>query len=253
MNGHRKRIAVAGAIAVGVVGVAGTALGAGSSTAPSFMNDFARRLGVSPAKVKSAYQGAMADRLDQLVKEGKLTQAQADKLKARMKDGGMHGFGPGGFGGPGGPGFGGGRHHMFGGPGHPRGGPMMWLTPAAAYLGITSKELQTELHAGKTPAAIATAHGKTAEGLEQALVAAARKPLDAAVKAGKMTQAQATKIEGFLSKRIDDLVTNGFDHHGGWGGPPPPSGKKQGDSQSGGGTQGDSSGTASALEGSAAL
>ena len=78
----QEAIAIIGAVAVGVVGIAGTALGAGSGSSPSFLNDFARRLGVSPAKVRSAYQGAMADRLDQLVKDGKLTQAQANRLSS---------------------------------------------------------------------------------------------------------------------------------------------------------------------------
>ncbi len=209
------------------------------------MNDFARRLGVSPAKVKSAYQGAMADRLDQAVKDGKLTQAQADKLKQRLKDGGMGGFGP-GFG-PGGPGFGGPRHHMFSRPfgGHARG--EMWLAPAATYLGITQAEVLKELKAGKTPAAIAKAHGKTADGLEQALVTAAKKPLDAAVASGKMTKAQATRIESFLSQRIDDLVTHGFEHHG-WGGPPPPGGNDgNGGGQSGGGGESSSTQPAAAV------
>ena len=151
MSARRKRIAIIGAVAVGVVGIAGTALGAGSGSSPSFLNDFARRLGVSPAKVRSAYQGAMADRLDQLVKDGKLTQAQANRLKQHLNDHSLRGFGEGG------PGFGGPRHHMFSGPGgHPHGGgAMMWLKPAATYLGVTEQALAKELRAGKTPAAIA--------------------------------------------------------------------------------------------------
>ena len=115
-------------------------MGAGAGSSPSFLNDFARRLGVSPAKVRSAYQGAMADRLDQLVKDGKLTKAQAERIKQHLKD---H-DGPGsawaalglmarGFGGP--------RHHTLLGPGgHPHGGPMMWLHTAATYLGISDQQ-----------------------------------------------------------------------------------------------------------------
>lgn len=217
MSGRSKRIAVIGAIAVGVVGIAGTAMGAGSSPSSSFLNDFARRLGVSPSKVQSAYKGAMSDRLNALVKQGKLTKQQAQQLEQHMQD---HSFnGPGFFG----PGMGGApRHPGFWGHGSPHpmgGGLMMWTKAAAGYLGITQAELGKELRAGKTPAQIATAHGKTAAGLEQVLVAAAKKPLDDAVKSGKMTQAQATRIEKFLSDSIDRLVTNGFQfHHFGWGG-----------------------------------
>lgn len=220
MSAYRKRIAIIGVVAVGVVGIAGTALGAGSSSSPSFLTDFARRLGVSPAKVKTAYQGAMSDRLDQLVKDGKITQAQANRMKQHLND---HSFGSGG------PGFGfgdGRRHHMFGGPGgHPHGGPMVWIHTAATYLGVTDQQLMTELRTGKTPAAIAKAHGKTAAGLEQALVAAATKQLDQAVTDGHLTKAQETRITRFLTQRIDQLVAHGFEHHG-WGGPPPPGADK---------------------------
>lgn len=244
MSGRGKRIAVIGAVAVGVVGIAGSAMGAGSSSSSSFLNDFARRLGVSPSKVQSAYKGAMSDRLNELVKEGKITKQQAQRMQQHLND-------RPGFGGPmGGPGFGGpmGGPGMHGGFGHRmHGGPMRWLKPAATYLGITTAELGKELQAGKTPAKIATSHGKTAAGLEAVLVAQAKQPLDAAVKAGKLTSAQATRIEKFLTQRIDDLVQHGFSFHPhfgdhqGWG---PPSGKpgdKSGNGNSGSGARSDSS------------
>ena len=74
---------------------------------------------------------------------------------------------------------------------------MMWLKPAATYLGVTEQALAKELRAGKTPAAIAKAHGKTVAGLEQVLLTAAKKPLQDAVESKRITQAQATKIEKF--------------------------------------------------------
>ena len=55
-------------------------------------------------------------------------------------------------------------------------------------------DLRTQLEAGKTLAAIATANGKTADGLKAALTTAAKSDLDAAVTAGKLTQAQEDKI-----------------------------------------------------------
>jgi hypothetical protein len=235
VNGRKKRIAVVGAVALGVVAIAGTALGAGTDSSSSFLNDFAHRLGVSPAKVKSAYQGAMSDRLDALVKEGKLTQAQANKLKARMKD---HTFGGPGAGGPmlGGP-MGGPGHHGWGGGGrHMRGGPMIGLMAASKYLGITNAELFKELRAGKTPAAIATAHGKTAAGLEAALMAPVTNGLNAAVKAGKLTKAQAAKFEARMRQHINDLVTHGFQHHGFGDGPPSAPGTGSGSGSGGGET-----------------
>jgi hypothetical protein len=251
VSGRGKRIAIFGVVAVGVVGIAGSAMGAGSSSSSSFLNDFARRLGVSPSKVQSAYKGAMADRLNQLVKEGKITKEQAQQMQKHMQS--HQGFGPGGP--MGGGGFGPRMHGGFGGGPRMHGGMTSWLKPAASYLGITTAELQKELMSGKTPAQIATAHGKTAAGLEAVLVAEAKKPLQKAVTDGKLTSAQATRIEKFLTQRVDDLVQHGFHfhhfggRHDGWGGPPPPgkSGSGKSDSQGSGGGSNSSAQTAFGL------
>ena len=94
---------------------------------------------------------------------------------------------------------------------------MIWLHTAATYLGITDQQLLKELRSGKTPATIAKAHGKTVGGLEQELLQSAKKPLNDAVKSGRITKSQAVKIEKFLSQRIDQLITHGFEfHHSGW-------------------------------------
>ena len=66
----------------------------------------AKRLNVSPDKLKSAFQAAFSDRLDAAVAAGKLTRAQADAIKQRVQQndgipflGRPHPF----FGGPRGP------------------------------------------------------------------------------------------------------------------------------------------------------
>jgi hypothetical protein len=209
----KRRIVIA-AVALGVAGLGGTALATSSSGGNSFFDDVAHRLGVSPAKLQSAVNGALADRLDQLVKQGKLTRAQADAiLKHAKANGGGFPFGGwapfprhGHFEGPGKFGF---RHHGFGpgfGPG-PMGGP---LAAAAAYLGISNAELIKDLHSGKTLAAIAKAKGKSVSGLESALVAPVQKRLDAAAKAGHLTQAQEQHVLAMVTKGIDGFVTHGF-------------------------------------------
>lgn len=50
---------------------------------------------------------------------------------------------------------------------------------AAAYVGLTPKELRAQLVSGKSLAQVATAQGKTASGLENAMLAAAVKAIDA--------------------------------------------------------------------------
>jgi hypothetical protein len=217
----KRRIVIA-AVALGVAGLGGTALATSSSGGNSFFDDVAHRLGVSPAKLQSAVNGALADRLNQLVKQGKLTRSQADAiLKHAKAHGGAFPFGDFGhhrFGGPGHFGF----HHGFGpgpffGPG-PTGGP---LAGVAKYLGVSTEALMKDLRSGKTLAAIAKAKGKSVSGLEAALVAPIKSHLAAAVKDGHMTKAQEQQALRMITKGIDGFVTHGFhfrmrmDH--GWG------------------------------------
>jgi polyhydroxyalkanoate synthesis regulator phasin len=213
---------------LGVVGLGGSALASSSSAGNTFFDDVARHLGVSPAKLQTAINQAEVDRLNQLVKQGKLTRAQAGAIEKRLKQHRGLPFGP--FGGPFGTPFGGPRpfgHHSFHGHHHPMlffGSPMGSLLTAATYLGISPETLGSELQSGKTLAAIANAKGKSVSGLEQAMLAASRKQLDAAVKAGRLTAAQERRFVEALSSRIDTFVTKGFQFgfggpmHDGWGG-----------------------------------
>jgi hypothetical protein len=129
-----------------------------------------------------------------------------------------HHFGPraglmmGGFGPRGGPGFGPG----FGGPGfgdHRGGGGGLLgadvLTPAADYLGVSLSTLQSDLKGGKTLAQEATAKGKTAAGLIDAIVAAEKKVLDSQNAAGWITDAQETNLLANIKSAVTDLVNNG--------------------------------------------
>jgi hypothetical protein len=116
----------------------------------------------------------------------------------------MHGFGM-----MGGPGFGG---PGFRGPGGPPGGGLLGadvLTPAASYLGISTSDLASDLKSGKTLAQEATAKGKTAAGLIDAIVAAEKKVLDTQNAAGWLTDAQETNVLSNLKDVVTDLVNNG--------------------------------------------
>jgi F0F1-type ATP synthase delta subunit len=160
------------------------------------------------------------------VTAGELTQAQSDQitptLKARFTDL-ANGVRP-----ERGPGFGHGFGH--GGPG---GGE---LAAAATYLGLTQTNLETALQSGKTLSQVADATtNKSTAGLIDALVAAEKTELAAAITAGKLTQAQSDQMTTNLKARFTDLV-NGVhpahadggpdgdhgDHrdHGGFGAPP---------------------------------
>jgi len=85
MSAVLKRRIVIAAVALGAVGLGGSALAASSSSGNPFLGDVAKRLGISQTKLQSAIDGAIKDRLNQLVKEGKLTQAQANAIQKRMQ------------------------------------------------------------------------------------------------------------------------------------------------------------------------
>jgi len=93
------------------------------------------------------------------------------------------------------------------------GGPGDDLAAAATYLGTTTSDLLTQLHAGKTLAQIA---GSKTSGLVAALVAHEKQELADAVTAGRLTQAQADLIVPTLTQRFTDFV-NGVRPAGGPG------------------------------------
>lgn len=109
---------------------------------------------------------------------------------------------------------GGGGHGPGGGEGH-RGGHGDDLAAAATYLGLTQAELTTQLPGGKTLAQVAgSTSGKTVAGLIDALVAAEKTELAAAVTAGAITQAQADQITTGLKARVTAEVNGTRPDHG---------------------------------------
>ena len=78
---------------------------------------------------------------------------------------------------------------------------------AASYLGVPAAQLQSDLKSGKTLAQVANAtSGKSEAGLIEALVAARRAKLAAAVASGKLTPAKESTIGSTLSRRMTRLV-----------------------------------------------
>ena len=184
-----------------------------SNPRQALLNDVARRLNVSPSRLRSAFQGALLDRLNAAVKAGRITQAQADQIKQRIEQGalGFGGFGRRGFwrDGPG-PGA------QFGpaGPVGPRFGP---FAAAAKYLGVSRRQLMGDLASGKTLAQVAQVQGKSVSGLEQAILSAQTARLDRLVSQGALTRAQEQRRLSRLSDRVAQLV-----EHGRMAGPLPP-------------------------------
>jgi hypothetical protein len=217
--GRLRRRAAIGVVGLAVLGGGGAAVAASQSGgSPALQNqaiaaDAAGQLGVSTSALTAAIKKAMVDQIEAQVTAGTLTKSEAAAIEARLAKADAPLFALGG-----GPGGRGGFAHGHGGPG---GG--MPLDAAAAYIGISAADLRAQLSAGKTLAAIAVANGKTTDGLKAALTTAAKSDLDAAVNAGRLTQAQEDAMLADLPARLDHELNES--HTGGPagpGGPPPP-------------------------------
>jgi hypothetical protein len=198
--------AVAGlAVAGGGAAIAADQLGSPKQESQAVLNDAAKQLGVEPSALTAALKKALENRVDDAVAAGRLTKSQGDELKQRIESGDAPLFA--------GPGF---HHHH---------GPFGGLDAAATYLGLTDAQLRTQLESGKSLADVAKAQNKSVDGLVQAIVDAAKKKLDAAVAAGRLTQSRADSILAELKSHAADFV-NGtaprFGHRRFRGGPPPP-------------------------------
>jgi hypothetical protein len=204
MRKHTKVKLAGGAAALVAALGAGGAIAADklspSEESDAIVADAAEQLGVPAAKLDAALQQALENRVDAAVKAGTLGEAEATELKQRLESGDfpLVGVGPG-------PGF---HHHG------PRGAG---LDAAASYLGLTEAQLRTRLENGDTLAEVAKAEGKPVDGLVTALVVERKKELDAAVAAGRLTDAERDQILSGLQSRIEDFVNNaphfGFRHH----------------------------------------
>ena len=204
-----KRLVVAGASLALVGGGVGGAIAATSDTSPqaeqaAFLADAAGRLGVQPSKLDDALKQAALDQVDAAVKAGRLTQAEANEIKARISSGDL------------GPGVGVLAPRLDG-----QVGIAVGLDAAASYLGLSDAELQSDLQSGKTLAHIAQAQNKAVDGLKQALLTDAKTHLDEAVTDGKITAAQEQQMLNDLSSRLDDIVNGTLPPKPPWGGPPP--------------------------------
>jgi hypothetical protein len=222
------------AVAGGGAAFAATQLGSPEQENQAVLKDAAKQLGVKPSALSAALKKALENRVDAAVAAGRLTKAQGDELKQQIESGNVPLFGgPGAFLFPPegvGPSFATPRFGpLFGRPGF---GPPFAVTmrafaglDAASYLGLTDGQLRMRLENGKSLAEVAKAQGKSVDGLVQALVNAAKKRLDAAVAAGRLTRTQADSILSGLKAQVTAFVNGtaplfGF-RHGLRGGLPP--------------------------------
>ena len=177
------RTRTSGLVLAGVVGLTGLAVGGVvGPVAASAAGGSAQAVTHRVTAIKNALAG--------LVKDGTLSQAQADKVATTL-DNTLP------------------KRDGFGRPGFGRGlGRRIELDAAAGVIGVTADDLRAQLRSGKTLAQVAQGKGITQATLVGKLVAAAKTRIAAAVRAGRLTQAQADRMTAGLEARITRLVTS---------------------------------------------
>jgi polyhydroxyalkanoate synthesis regulator phasin len=159
-----------------------------------FWSALAAKLNVSVENLRAAFRDAAQTVVGQLVKDGKLTQTQADKVNQRIDQLPL------------------------------KGAPLpilpqrkrptlqqriataahqLMLDTAANTLGMSPSDLQGELRDGLTLAEIIQQKGVDPTKLRTAMLAAANTRIDEAVKNGRLTQDQASQLKARLDEQLD--------------------------------------------------
>lgn len=200
-----RRIALAtGALAAfaGVVGTgvvlaqdnSGTPTATTQSRVDTYIAKLASNLGISEQALRDALKQTGLDMVAQAVTDGKITQAEADAITAKINsgEGNFFGFGMG----PGG-------HGKHGG-----GGPGMGMSDeaVATFLGIDHETLHEELSSGQTLARVAEAHGKSRDELRAYLIEQNSTKLDEAVANGRITAEQAATAKEAFASKVDGMI-----------------------------------------------
>jgi len=139
----------------------------------------------------------LKDALDSLVKDGTITQAQADKITSTVQAKATA------------------EHAQRDANQQAR--RQEFLTVAAKAIGISTTDLETQLQSGTTLADVAKAHNVDPNTVIVALVGDLNAKIDADVASGKLTAEQGTARKAEATQRVTDMVNNG-PRHGGPGG-----------------------------------
>lgn len=153
-----------------------------------YLQDLAKRLNVPVSTLEQDQKAAKEDVLAQLVKDGKLTQAQANTIKQRLES-----------------------HQACSGKGH-----AWWdngvlrqtlkkyrttlLNGVASGLHLSASQLQSDLRNGQTLSQVASAQKVSASQLHTIVLTAVQNTLNQARQAGDITQSQESAFVQFLQK-----------------------------------------------------
>ncbi len=213
MKLNRWIVLPAAGLAAVIIGVAAVEAAPSPSASPTtsknyaqvFVDKLAGILHLTPAQTQDALKQAQLQTVDQMLKDGKITQQQADAMKARINAGQGLGFGfdrhEGGFNG-----------HR----GLMKDLKTAELNAAASALHMSAADLKSALRSGKSLTDLETQQNVSDSAVKAAMKNAAKGVLDKAVQAGTITQAQADAILAHVGNGLN------FGHHKhGWGGQAP--------------------------------
>jgi hypothetical protein len=161
--------------------------GAGEACA-DFRRAFAANLGVDESALAPAARAAARSTVEAAVADGRLTAAAGERLEARIDRAAGDGCAL----------FAGRLARVAGTVGAVRDA----AGAAARALGMTEKELREQLRAGATLQTLADKHGVPYATVSAAIVAAVKADLDAAVTAGRVSQARADRILERLERNL---------------------------------------------------
>lgn len=182
------------AVTAGAVTLAGAGVLAASGSTTGgpggLLADVASHLGIQPSALSNAVMQAEIDRVNAAAGDGKITPAQAQQRISLIQSGKLHVV------------------FDLRGRSHGRALALRGVVRAASgYLGLPAKQIALDLKAGQSLNAIATAvPGKTAAGLQQAILTAVQTRLAAAVSAGKLTATREQEILATVQSKLPQVL-----------------------------------------------
>jgi hypothetical protein len=182
------------AVAAAVLAGGGAALAQGgdngSQRCERRLERIAERRGITVAALEAQIRVRLRARIDEAVRAGRITEARAAELRARVNEGNLCRVVKAG--------------HRRGHAG--RAAARRMLRAAVGFLGVSSAELRAELRSGKSLQAVAEAKGKSVAGLKAAMLAPIAERLDKAVKDGRITDSRREALLERLAKLADRLL-----------------------------------------------
>ena len=187
-----RKLAIGASGLVLVLGGTGAAVAATQDSGTgsgrqAYLDSVAKHLGVTPSALSAAIRAADVERIEAAVAAGRLSSAQAQRLKERLaQNGGAPFFGP-----------------RLGRERHGAG----LLKVAAEYLGVSTATLRSERAAGRSLAQIANSTpGKSAAGLKDALVKAITARLESARGSGRIGTQREQRMLSLVERRVEALL-----------------------------------------------